>query len=127
MYQRSEKSAKKAEQPVHHTTGDHRAITIEVLNGAGVSGIARTMTEYLRSQGFDVLNYGNAGSFSFYETLVLDRSGDRARAQRVARAIGAGTVLEQKNPFLALDVTMILGRDFRTLAPFNGKGEPHDR
>ena len=102
-------------------------IKVEVLNGAGVSGIAQRVTDYLRKEGFDVINYGNAESFSFYETIVLDRIGNRHRAQRVAQAVGAGTVVEQKNPFLALDVTMILCRDFKTLIPFTMKGETHDQ
>ena len=118
---------KKPNHPVSHPGEAETAIKVEVLNGAGVSGIARQMTDYLRQKGFDVINYGNAESFSFYTTIVLDRIGHRSRAQQVARAIGTETVVEQKNTYLALDVTMILGRDFKTLLPFSGKGGYDDR
>lgn len=98
-----------------------RTIRVEVLNGAGVGGIARKMTDFLRRVGFDVIDFGNAESFEFYETVVLDRSGDWAAAERVARAVDVKNILEQKNPYLALDVTLILGRDYRKLAAFQHK------
>lgn len=98
--------------------GGGRTIRVEVLNGAGVDGIARRMTDFLRRKGFDVIDFGNAESFGFYETVLLDRSGDQAAAGRVARAVNTENILVQKNPFLALDVTLILGRDYRKLAAF---------
>lgn len=95
-----------------------RTIRVEVLNGAGIPGIARSMTDFLRRQGFDVIDFGNAERFNFYETIVLDRSGDRVAAERVAETVRTNNIVEQKNPFLILDVTLILGRDYRTLVPF---------
>src|SRR5690606_27161836 len=51
-------------------------IRVEVLNGAGVAGLARRVTEELRAEGFDVVYYGNAGSLTRDSTTILDRSGD---------------------------------------------------
>ena len=102
----------------HDVKAEHLIIRMEVLNGAGIGGIARRMTDYLRGEGFDVINYGNAENFSFYETVVLDRVGNRLAAESVARTVNSENVLEQKNSFLAVDVTLILGRDFRKLTPF---------
>lgn len=99
-------------------TAGNQTIRVEVLNGSGVEGIARRMTEFLRRQGFDVIAYGNAEQFCFFETVVLDRIGNRTWAEMVAQAVNTGNVLEQKNPFLTLDVTLILGRDFKKLNPF---------
>ena len=98
-----------------------QTIRVEVLNGSGRAGVAKEMTDFLRARGFDVVNFGNAESQCFYETVVLDRSGDQSLAEQLAGAIGARQVLEQKNPYLALDVTLILGRDYRQLVPFAGE------
>ncbi len=104
-------------EPMSETAGG-QTIRVEVLNGSGKGGVAKEMTDYLRARGFDVIDYDNAESQSFYETVVLDRAGDRTLAERLARVIGARHVLQQKNPYLALDVTLILGHDYEQLLPF---------
>jgi len=96
-------------------------IRVEVLNGAGARGIAQRMTDFLRRQGFDVINFGNAENFGYYETVVLDRTGDRDAAGRVALTVRTENIVQQKNPFLALDVTLVLGRDYRKLVPFRNE------
>ena len=98
-----------------------RTIRVEVLNGAGVGGIARKMTDFLRREGFDVIDFGNAESFKFHETVILDRSGDRAAAKLVAQAVNSSNIVSQKNPLLTLDVTLIIGRDYRKLLPFKSE------
>ena len=98
-----------------------QTIRVEVLNGAGVGGIARRMTDFLRRKGFDVIDFGNAKSFNYHETVVLHRGEDRTAGQLVAQAIRTTNIVDQKNPFLTLDVTLILGRDYRKLLPFTSE------
>ena len=109
-------------EPVSETVG--QTIRVEVLNGSGKGGVAKEMTDYLRARGFDVIDYGNAENQSFYETIVLDRTGDRILAEHLARVIGARQVVQQKNPYLALDVTLIMGRDYEQLIPFAQERRP---
>ena len=94
-------------------------VKVAVLNGCGREGLAAVFAEKLRSLEFDVVNGlgGNAGSFDFEESLVLDRRGDSARAEKVADALGINEVLEQKtdDPYLIEDVVVIIGRDWDTL------------
>lgn len=96
---------------------------VEVLNGCGVSGIAAQAQEYLRDLDFDVVNVDNATAFDYEETLVIDRGGDERIARRVARLLGTDNVIRQIRPELMLQVTVILGRDYRTLKPY-GDIEP---
>lgn len=98
-----------------------RTIRVEVLNGAGIAGLAQRMTDFLRREGFDVIDFGNAETFNYYETVVLVRSEDRTAAKLLAAAVNTTNVVEQKNLFLTLDVTLIIGRDYRKLLPFQSE------
>src|SRR5690606_27326945 len=59
-------------------------LRIEVLNGAGVAGLAREATERLRDRGFDVVYFGNASEFGRDSSLVIDRVGREEYARAVA-------------------------------------------
>ena len=96
---------------------EQKVIRVEVLNGCGVAGLAGEVTDFLRLQGFDVVNVDNAENFDFPETLVVDRAGNMPRAWQVARAVGIDNVIQQKDEDLMLDVTLILGRDHQQLLP----------
>jgi hypothetical protein len=90
------------------------AARVEVLNASGTSGLARGATETLRAAGFDVVFFGNApASASPDTTVVLDRTGDREPARAVARALGAVRIETAIDSTLLLDVTVMLGRDWR--------------
>jgi hypothetical protein len=86
-------------------------ITIEVLNGVGVDGLARAVTMRLRERGLDVVSYGNAGMDTLSTTQVVARSGDSTLARRVQEVLGAGAVVVDPDPTLLLDVSVVLGRD----------------
>ncbi len=96
--------------------GEESAI-VEVLNGTNRSGLARTAARLLRSHGIDVVSYDNADSTA--ETLLLVRRGDERRARVVARALGVGKIRLEPDTTRLVDVTVVLGEDFRP------KGELH--
>jgi hypothetical protein len=96
---------------------EHKVVRVEVLNGCGAAGLAKKVTDFLRLQGFDVVNVGNAENFEFPETIVVDRVGDVASAWRVARVLGVDNVIQQKDEDLILEVSLILGRDYQDLEP----------
>ena len=91
---------------------------IEVLNGCGVSGIAARAQDFLRERGYDVVNVENARDFQYEETLVIDRGGDVRVARALGRDLGTHNVIRQVRPDLVLQATVILGNDYRTLAPY---------
>ena len=97
-------------------TGEQR-ITTEVLNGTGRTGLARLGARLLRQHGIDVVATGNADSHA--TTRVIVRRGSREAAESVRRALGAGTVDSTPDPRLLLDVTVILGDDFRPVTPLH--------
>lgn len=101
--------------------GDPAQVRVEVLNGAGTSGLARDATQRLRTGGFDVVYFGNASAFDRGRSVVLDRVGDPARARAVAASLGIDSVASAPDSTLLLDVTVVLGDDWPP-PPGNGGG-----
>jgi hypothetical protein len=87
-------------------------VMVEVLNGTRRQGVARTATRMLRGRGVDVVFLGNADSAES-STRVIARRGDTDRARYVAALLGAGKVVAEPDTFRRVDVSVILGDDFR--------------
>jgi hypothetical protein len=104
-----------------HVTGDKYktspVIQVEVLNGCGAIGVAEKFTDFLRKEKFDVVQMGNYISFDIDNSLVIDRTGNRANAEKVAAALGIDhkNVIMQKNDDSFLDVSVVIGKDYKKL------------
>jgi hypothetical protein len=98
-------------------------IQMEVLNGCGVNGVAERFTDFLRERNFDVVSTGNYNSFNIDESLVIDRIGNIANAEKVAEDLGISKerVITQKNEDYFLDVSLIIGKDYFKLKPIKGE------
>ena len=95
-------------------------VQVEVLNAAGVDGLARQTREHLIRRGFDVVEIGNAGPRD--TTTVLVRSGTALDARHVAQSLGLGdarVVTGGPTTDYSLDVTLFVGADYHTLTPFD--------
>jgi hypothetical protein len=90
-------------------------IRVEVLNAAGVAGLADRATDHLRSRGFDVVGYGNAAAAP--RTAVLDRVSSPALAREVAGELGGAPVATRLAPDGLVDVTVVLGADHARWLP----------
>jgi hypothetical protein len=66
----------------------------------------------LRDAGFDVVFFGNAGSFDRDSSTVLDRMGTIDAARGVADALGIRNVRSEPDSNLYLDVSVLLGKDW---------------
>ena len=85
---------------------------LEVLNGTRRQGAARTATRMLRKRGLDVVFLGNADSMA-EATQIIVRRGDPERARYVAAALGVGKIVVLPDTFRRVDLSVILGQDFR--------------
>ena len=94
-------------------------IQVEVLNGCGVSGVAEKLTDYLRINNIDVVNLGNYRSFEIENSIIIGRNEKIYNAEKVAAIVGLDNqnIIQQINPDYLLDVTFILGKDYRDLIP----------
>ena len=94
-------------------------IQVEVMNGCGVNGIADRFTDYLRDYNVDVVKIGNYIQSDIDETIVIDRIGNKANADKVAEILGVlkGNAITQLNDDYFVDVTVVIGRDYFKQTP----------
>ena len=90
------------------------SVHVNVLNGTGVSGQASQVAEALGAIGFVVDGTGDSPE-SLARTTIRHRSGDEAYAQRVARHVSGGAVLEVDDTLAAGQVTIVTGDDFTSI------------
>lgn len=113
-----------ARSPDYPIPGDGDRITVEVLNGAAVDGLARETTRRLRARGIDVVYFGTARDSVWKTTEVIVRRGDTSVGRVVQTALGGGVVVERPDPRLLLDITVILGTDLGGSSPDSGRLDP---
>ena len=103
--------------PVENKSLPAAIIQLEVLNGCGVAGAADKITDYLRKNHVDVVQTGNYMSFEIDKTLVIDRTGNKANADKVADILGIEhkNVIQQINEDYFLDVSLVIGKDYNQL------------
>ena len=99
-------------------------IKVAVFNGCGTPDVARMVVSYLvgLGAGFDVVNGmgENAEHFNFESSFVVDRINKPEMARRLANALGIQEIILQRttNPYLIQDVSVIIGKDYTTIIPF---------
>jgi len=92
-------------------------VHVAVFNGCGEAHLAARMTKRARSLGLDVILEGNADSFSYLESIVIDRGGDLSRARQVADLLGIPNCIQQisDDTYRMEDVAIIIGKDYKRL------------
>ena len=94
-------------------------ISVDVLNGSGIGGLATKFADALRAKGYKIGTVGNADSFDHAQTEVFEHSkvigaGERIRSEFMQLAQMA--VLSDPGPAPASgwksDVTVVVGKDF---------------
>ena len=92
-------------------------IQLEVLNGCGVAGAAEKITDYLRNNSVDVVQIKNYVSFEIEKSLVIDRTGNRSNAEKIADLLGIDrkNIVQQLSNDYFLDVSLVVGKDYNQL------------
>jgi hypothetical protein len=93
--------------------GERDHLVVEVLNGSGRPGLARTATRALRRGGLDVVFFGNADGAASPTTQLLVRRGDSTAARRAAPLLGVGVPEWAADSLRRVDLTVILGADYQ--------------
>jgi hypothetical protein len=94
-----------------------KRIRVEVLNGTRRPGFARTATRALRERGLDVVFFGTAPAAD--STRIFVRRGDPGQGRDVAEALGRGRVVVQPDTLRRVDVSVVLGNDWRPRLPWH--------
>lgn len=94
-------------------------LTVDVLNGSGVPGLAKKLASDLRAKGFTIGKVGNAPSYDHAQTEIVEHSktfgaGERVRSE--LSGLSGAQVNADPNPQPssgpASDVTVIVGKDY---------------
>ena len=87
-----------------------QGVSVTVLNGTDVSGLAARAAARLEEHGCDIVEIGNAEE-EMDTTAIIDHRGQARRAERVASWLGGGAIAVAPDGDSVADVTVILGRD----------------
>jgi LCP family protein required for cell wall assembly len=91
-------------------------VSVEVLNGSGVQGIAGTTSEQLTKRGFHVLGATSAANFGYTQSIVeYNSTADLAAARTVEAQIPGNVTLQQSSSVTAGTIDFIIGSDFTAL------------
>ncbi len=88
-------------------------IKVQVLNGSGKRGVAKRIRDKLVRNGYNVIEFGNAKSQDYLNTLILDREGNMNKALKVAGLLKCNNIFPKINKFILIDVTIIVGKDYK--------------
>lgn len=96
----------------NQASGDVSLAKIEVLNGANRQGVAATVSQYLKSYGYNVTKIGDAPS-SVPKTIVYDYSQGKYSqlAQGIADNLKASLDTRENKP-ANIDIQVIVGTDY---------------
>ena len=99
----------------------NQSIEVEVLNGCGVASLAARTTEFLRSKHFDVVFEGNMENQQYQHTLIIQRNEKIESLIKIADSFDidltdSAHIQIIPDESLCLDVTVILGEDYKTFA-----------
>jgi len=103
---------------------NERSITVEVLNGTAITGLAGRTAEVLRSFGYDVISISNADRNNYERTVIIHRSEDENMVKAFADVIRCTNIRRERSEneqdagqarddfdFKA-ELTLIIGRNF---------------
>ncbi len=99
----------------------YQGIVVEVLNGCGIPGLAQKFTNYLRSEGFDVIYTGNADHMNYDNTILIERADNAEKTQEVNSTLDLQPqyLSIKHDPSLHVDLTLILGKDYNRLPVYD--------
>jgi hypothetical protein len=88
---------------------------IQILNGCGKPGAAEHFRNFLADQGFDIIEFGNAASWNYSQTLVVARTDNLPVARDLARVMGTDNLIHLSDPLAMVDATVFVGKDYEEL------------
>jgi len=84
--------------------------SVEVQNGNGVVGSARSIADTLEAGGYDDVTVSNSGRSDYQTTLVVARPGALPQAEEIVALLGYGEAATGATPN-GVDVVVIVGAD----------------
>lgn len=107
-YKTAKKKEKKVDYPVTKQAG------VEVLNGNGIRGAARSVANKMKKKGIRIIKIGNASHHRYENTILIDWKGNIKEAKSFARLINlkSARIISYNKPQKRMDLTLVLGKDW---------------
>ena len=98
----------------------HR-IQVEVLNGCGQIYMAVMYQNFLRDEGFDVMNAKNADSFDFDFSKIILHKDNMEMALFLSEIMGINDslIIKDLDQSLMIDLSIVIGKDFKELDSYD--------
>jgi len=99
-----------------------KKIQLKVLNGCGDKGVAILYTNFLRSEGYDVIEFGNASNFDFTKTKIIVHKEDNISFVNEIidiLKISSSQVEYKYSKNIFYEMSVIIGGDHKNLNSFN--------
>lgn len=94
---------------------DKKTISIEVLNGSGIAGVAGTMKTLLEEKGYTVSGTGNAKNYEYEKTEIQTKEETASYSAFIASDLAGsytvGTTSANLKSSLPYDVVVIVGKE----------------
>jgi len=88
-----------------------RGLNVEVLNGARIPGIARSVASKMTELGFNIVNVDNADSFDYQKTVLIIYSKEITIDEYVKQYLGDIDIIRKEQPQSEVDMTIIIGKN----------------
>jgi LCP family protein required for cell wall assembly len=88
------------------------SVSVDVLNGSGITGQAARAAAALRSEGFRVTATGDAGSYSYAQSVVEYGNGGLAAARLLESKVAGGAQLKVESSLSGEHLVLITGQSF---------------
>ncbi|MCL4500071.1 MAG: LCP family protein [Chloroflexi bacterium] len=108
----AEKTRVVARNLLFQGTPDQENPKVEVLNGSGISGVARKVADELAKAGFKVTKTDNAPRSDYSECYIITRKGKTEPVQRIAQLLNCNDIREEAAAAGSADVTVVVGRSY---------------
>ncbi|WP_053956985.1 LCP family protein [Inediibacterium massiliense] len=90
-----------------------KKVTVEVLNGANINGLATKIGKQLKEEGYDVVKVGNVEGIKYTKTHIYDRKNKESDAKHIAKILGVKQIESDIHTDTKVDITIIVGADMK--------------
>ncbi len=95
----------------------NKKVTIEVLNGSEVEGLATKVSKKLEDLGYEVVNIGNVNGIKYNETHIYDRKNNKKESKEIAKILGVRNYEEDIDLDANVDISIVVGGDQINITP----------
>jgi hypothetical protein len=88
-----------------------RNVTIDVKNASCIYNVAKNIAFFLRTNGFDVLDWGNSNAI-YDKTLIKNHNGEFKNALKISKILRIGKILVSYDTNIYQNITIFVGKDF---------------